>query len=127
MNGDLSQAIDELDRSVKALSEDLREEKDSAKKERRILRWVIASLAFDIALSLAVAFGGYIVHSVQLDQEFNTENNRINQCVMINMFIRFEHSSTTSPSITEEERQQRIDLYKDIHKSHDSLKCPDQG
>lgn len=123
--------VQQLKNSVEELSRELHTTKAEQDKQIRNTRWLAASVALDIVLSIAIGVGGYLIDRsqdqisvIQRAQEAETDLNRNNQCVLANMLLRFEKTSLSSTTITEAERQQRIDSYKDVHSIHDSLRCP---
>jgi len=123
-------AVHELNESVVDLADVVKKDRESSKTRDM---WLAVSVALDVILSFVIVFGGYLIDrsqdeisAIQEAQKAETELNRSNQCALTNMLLRFENTSTTSPTVAPEEKQRRIEAYADLHKIHADLKCESQ-
>lgn len=121
------QAVNALRGSVENLAQEVNTLQSSDARQERNTRWLFFSVIFDIVLSIALSIGGYYLQEIQQDQRESTQETRAGQCAFANLFIKFENTSVQNPNLSPEERQQRIDSYREIHRIHDDLECPAQG
>lgn len=127
--GDAVVAVRELNGSVISLADVVTEDRTSSKRRDK---WLAISVALDVILSLALVFVGYFIDSnqneiskIQHTQQVLTERNRDNQCAMVSMFLTYSSATQKSTTLTEDEKQQRLQGYAIIQKIHDDLKCTD--
>jgi hypothetical protein len=127
------EAVGKLGASVDELAQRANVNRDNIKRGEVRDRWLAASVALDIILSLALIFAGYFIDSnqneigkIQQSQQELTEVNRSNQCAMVNMFLSYSTTVQRSTTLTEEEKNQRLQAYAVIQKIHDDLKCANE-
>jgi hypothetical protein len=122
-------AVRELNGSVNGLAVVVAEDRTSSQRRDK---WLAVSVILDVILSLALMIAGYFIDSnqneissIQHSQQELTELNRTNQCAMVKMFLSYSSTTQRSTTLSEEEKQQRLQGYAVIQKIHDDLKCVD--
>jgi hypothetical protein len=118
--------VDELNRESGTTIVDLAQR---TRSNRRLIWLVLAGLALDVVLTVAMAIGGVgIAHNsrrldtvtARLDDAQATQRAKA-LCPLYKLFIDSERF--TPPNQTPEQAKARVDAFKIIHQGYDALDC----
>lgn len=127
----LSQRAEGLTTAVGELSAAVTELAANQTRMKRVIYWTVSGLLLDLILTVVVSVlfsnqretSDQIAHANSRIEEVQQRTSDEVLCPLYTVLLAFEPRSTTSPTLTEEERQSRLQAYEVVRRGYTVLGC----